>query len=140
MVELKTRQTEADVRTFLANVPDEGRRCDAEAICGLMERVSGTPPRMWGASIVGFGSYHYRYASGHEGDMCVIGFSPRATALTLYVLYGSPREAELLGRLGKHKTGKSCLYIKRLDDVDPSVLEDIVESAWRHGPACQTGT
>ena len=130
--ELKTKQTEVTVDAFIDAVPDEGRREDARKLRGMMERVSGYPARMWGPTIVGFGRYHYRYASGHEGEMARIGFSPRAKELVLYVLDGSPRQQAMLDRLGKYKTGKCCLYIKRLSDVDVDVLEELAVDALDH--------
>jgi hypothetical protein len=124
--ELKTKATEVSVDDFIDSVPDAGRREDAKKVRAMMERISGYPAKMWGPTIVGFGRYHYRYASGHEGDMARVGFSPRANELVLYVLDGSPRQQALMDRLGKHKSGKCCLYIKRLADVDENVLEALV--------------
>ena len=124
--EAKTRSTFADVDAFLASTP---RAEDARALAALMARVSGAPATMWGPSIIGFDRYHYRYDSGREGEMCRIGFSPRKAALTLYVDAGDPARADALARLGPHATGKSCLYIKRLADVDLAVLEDLVAAA-----------
>lgn len=124
--EAKTRSTSADVDAFLAAAP---RPEDARAIAALMARVSGASATMWGPSIVGFDRYHYRYDSGREGEMCRIGFSPRKAALTLYVNAGDPARADALARLGPHTTGKSCLYIKRLADVDLAVLEELVAAA-----------
>lgn len=121
MAENKTKATGASVDAFLDAVPDPQRRADGKALRTLMERLSGEPARMWGPTIVGFGTYHYVYESGREGDMPRIGFSPRAAELVLYG--GFLRSPDLLARLGKHRTGKSCLYIKRLSDVDMDVLE-----------------
>lgn len=129
MAENKTKQTEASVADFLAAVEPAQRRDDARAVCAMMERISGEPPAMWGPTIVGFGRYHYRYDSGHEGDMARIGFSPRRAALTLYIAGGFPRHADLMARLGKYSTGKSCLYLKRLSDVDREVLEALIEES-----------
>lgn len=126
MAELKTKPTGVAVDAFLDAVPDPQRREDARKVRAMMERLSGEPAAMWGPSIVGFGTYHYKYDSGHEGDMARIGFSPRARELVLYVLGCFPRNQTLMDRLGKHKTGKSCLYIKRLADVDLDVLEELV--------------
>jgi hypothetical protein len=128
MYELKTKATEVSVDDFIDRVPHPQRREDARKIRAMMERVSGEPARMWGPSIVGFGRYHYRYASGHEGDMARIGFSPRAKELVLYLLSDSTPE-DLMARLGKHKTGKCCLYIKRLSDVDEGVLEELTRAS-----------
>lgn len=129
MAELKTKATEVQVADFIAAVPDPVRRADAETLCALMEKLTGLQPRMWGPTIIGFGSYRYTYDSGHSGEMCRIGFSPRKAEQVLYVLSGEAGEAEALARLGKHKTGKSCLYIKKLADVDADVLEDLVRAA-----------
>ncbi len=129
MADVKTKPTPGDVAAFIEAVENSVRRADAQTVCAMLERISGESPKMWGASIIGFGSYHYRYDSGHEGDMCRLGFSPRKAQLVLYVLSDTPDEAEKLARLGKHKTGKSCLYINKLDDVDMAVLEEIARDA-----------
>ena len=126
MAENKTKPTEADVGAFIEAVPDPQRREDGRKVRAMMERISGEPAKMWGPSIVGFGRYHYRYDSGHEGDMARTGFSPRAKELVLYLTDGFPRHQALMDRLGKYRTGKSCLYIKRLSDVDESVLEALI--------------
>jgi hypothetical protein len=125
--ELKTRPTGAAVEAFLDAAP---RREDAHRVAAIMAEVSGEPATMWGPGIVGYGHYHYRYDSGREGDMCRIGFSPRKAALTLYIDAGDPARADALARLGKHTTGKSCLYIKRLADVDEGVLRELIAAAW----------
>lgn len=134
MAELKTRATDASVRDFIAAVDHPVRRADAETLLAMMERVTGEQPRMWGPSIIGFGSYHYRYDSGHEGDAPRLGFSPRKAQLVLYVLTGymgeNAEQERLLARLGKHKVGKSCLYINKLADVDMEVLEQLCVSSW----------
>ena len=132
MAENKTKPTQADVAAFLDAIEDPRKREDAHTLRAMLERVTGEPATMWGPAIVGFGSYHYRYESGREGDMCRLGFSPRASALTLYVLPGSPRQEALLSALGKHKHGKGCLYIKRLADVDGNALENLLADSWRH--------
>jgi len=129
MAETKTKPTQAQVADFIHAAPDAVRREDAKTLVALMSRITGEEPVMWGPSIIGFGSYHYRYESGHEGDACRLGFSPRKAELVLYVLNGSPEQEAQLARLGKHKTGKSCLYIRKLADVDMAVLEVIVRSA-----------
>ena len=129
MAEIKTRPTDASVDAFLDSVKHPVRRADGKAVRAMMERVTGEPAVMWGPSIVGFGSYHYRYASGHEGDMCRIGFSPRSANLVLYT-GGFPEYADLLAKLGKHKTSKACLYVNKLADVDMAVLEEIVVKTW----------
>ena len=127
--ELKTRQTEVAVDDFLDAVPDPGRREDAKKLRATMERLSGYPARMWGPTIVGFGRYRYRYDSGHEGEMARLGFSPRARELVLYLIGGFPRHQALMDRLGKYRNGKSCLYVKRLSDVDGAVLEELIVEA-----------
>ena len=132
MAELETKESEASVEAFLASVPDEQQRADARAVCALMGEVTGQPPKMWGKSMVGFGRYHYRYASGREGDWFVVGFSPRKRDLTLYIMPGFRAYEGLLAKLGKHKTGKSCLYLKRLSDVDGAVLRELVTRSVAH--------
>ncbi len=122
----KTLETDASVKAFIDALTDERQRGDARDIVALMEQHSGYPARMWGPSIIGFGSYHYRYESGREGDMCRIGFSPRKGNTVLYLVSGFADYADILSRLGKHKTGKSCLYIKRLSDVDQAALTDLI--------------
>lgn len=126
MAELKTKKSRASVAAFLNAIDDENKRRDSKAIVALMREVSGEKPVMWGTSIVGFGSYHYRYASGQEGDWMLTGFAPRKQALTLYLMTSFPGQAALLKKLGKHSTGKSCLYIKKLDDVDTDVLRELI--------------
>ncbi len=126
MAENKTKPTGADVQSFLDAVPDERRRTDAHALSSMMEQVTGEPPVLWGPSIVGFGKYRYRYESGREGEAGVAGFSPRAKELVVY-LPADPRDKdELLDRLGPHRMGKCCLYLKRLSDVDQDVLRALV--------------
>ena len=129
MAENKTKATDANVADYLAAIDDEARRKDCEALADLMAKATKQPPRMWGASIVGFGSYHYKYASGREGDTCVVGFSSRKGDITLYGLNAAEDAAELLAKLGKHKAGKGCVYIKRLSDVDGKVLKQLVAGA-----------
>ena len=129
MAETKTKPTDASVDAFLGGVAHPGRRADGKAVRAMMERATGEPAIMWGPSIVGFGRYHYRYASGHEGDMCRVGFSPRAANLVLYV-GGFPEYEALLAQLGKHKRSKACLYLTRLADVDPAVLEEIARRTY----------
>jgi hypothetical protein len=124
MAETRTRPTRASVDDFIATVDKPGRRADARLLREMMERVTGEPATMWGPTIVGFGSYHYRYASGHEGDMCRLGFSPRSANLVLYV-GGFAEYEDLLARLGKHKRSKACLYLNKLADVDLLLLEEI---------------
>jgi hypothetical protein len=120
--------TSADVMAFIDAVPSQDRRSDARRLCELMGSVTGEPPVMWGPSVVGFGSYHYRYESGRTGDAPLAGFSPRKANLVVYLVGGfEDRYPALLDKLGPHKTGKSCLYLKRLDDVDVDVLRQLVE-------------
>ncbi len=132
MAELKTQRNEDDVDAFLDAIDDERRRADAKAIREMMAEVTGDAGAMWGGSIVGFGSYHYTYASGREGDWFKVGFSPRKQNLTLYIMSGFDAYEPMLGRLGKHSTGKSCLYVKRLEDIDSDVLRELVEASVRH--------
>lgn len=132
MAETKTQPTPVDIAAFLEAVEPPQRREDGKTICALMQRITGEEPRMWGPSIIGFGRYRYQYDSGHAGEMCRLGFSPRKAQLVLYVLTGGAGEAEKLARLGKHKTGKSCLYINKLADVDMAVLEELTRDALAH--------
>lgn len=122
----KTVATDASVTAYLDAIDDSARRADCDQLVELMQQVTGEPPAMWGSTIVGFGSYHYVYESGREGDMCLTGFSSRKTALSIYIMSGFEDRPELMERLGKYKTGKSCLYVKRLEDIDLDVLEDLV--------------
>jgi len=126
MAELKTKLNKASVEKFLNSVKDEQKRQDSFKILEMMKKITKEDPKMWGPSIVGFGSYHYKYASGHEGDMCIAGFSPRKEALTIYILPGFEKYDSLMKKLGKYKTGKSCLYIKKLADVDIKVLTELI--------------
>jgi hypothetical protein len=123
--ENKTRPTELSVAAYIEALPDAARRADAKALVKLMQNATGEKPKMWGPSIVGFGSYHYKYESGREGDMPVVGFSPRKAATVLYGLRGDGDEG-LLAQLGKHTTGKGCLYIKKLADVDQEALQALI--------------
>ncbi len=126
MAENKTKQTDANVDAYLDAIEDEARREDCRALAKLMSKVTKHPSKMWGASIVGFGSYHYKYESGREGDSCLTGFSSRSGDISVYLVAGSAPQAELLTKLGKHKMGKACLCIRRLADVDLNVLERLV--------------
>lgn len=126
MAELKTKPTEQSVEDFLEGIADPQQCADSQAIARLMREISGAAPRMWGPAIVGYGDRHYQYASGRSGDWFVIGFSPRKQNLTLYVYGYLEHYADLLARLGKHTTGKSCLYIKRLAAVDQDVLRELL--------------
>ena len=132
MAELKTKPTTASVTDFLNTVDDDERRKDCFTVVKIMQKATGEKPRMWGPSIIGFGDYRYTNARGQGTDWFVIGFSPRKNDLTLYVMPGSPRHGERLKALGKHKTGKACVYIKRLADVDQDVLRKLVEESVAH--------
>ena len=128
MAELKTKKNEASVEGFLNSITDEQRRADCFAVAELMKKVTKAAPKMWGTSIVGFGEYHYKYASGHEGDSCLVGFASRKEALVLYLMMGRDETFnELLSQLGKYKSGKGCLYIKKLADVDLKVLQALIK-------------
>jgi hypothetical protein len=129
MTENKTKPTKDSVSGFLKKVADKNRREDCFKVLKIMKDVTGEEPEMWGSSIVGFGRYHYKYESGREGDSPITGFSPRKGDLTLYIAMGFKPVSDLMARLGKHKTGKACLYIKKLDDVDLGVLKRIVEKS-----------
>lgn len=129
MAELKTKPTQANVKEFLNQIPDKERRDDCFAIAKLMEEITGDKPKMWGPSIVGFGTYRYKYASGREGDWMVTGFSPRKKDLTLYIMMGFEKHPELMQQLGKHSTGKSCLYIKRLSDIHVPTLKKLIKAS-----------
>lgn len=129
MAELKTQANDASVADFLAAVEPPQRRADAQVVCDLMAEVTGEPPVMWGPAIVGFGRYTYRNAAGKPGDWMRIGFSPRKANLTLYFISGFDEHAELLARLGKHKTSVSCVYVKRLADIDLDVLRELAEQS-----------
>ncbi len=129
MAETKTKPTDLSVDAFLDGVAHPLRRADGKAVRTMLERITGEPAVMWGPSIVGFGSYHYRYASGHEGDTCRVGFSPRSANLVLYV-GGFPEFDALLAKLGKHRRSKACLYLSRLADVDSAVLEEIARRTY----------
>ncbi|HYL36066.1 MAG TPA: DUF1801 domain-containing protein [Bryobacteraceae bacterium] len=129
MADNKTKPTKLSVTAFLDAVADPAKRADAKALIKLMQSATGEKPRMWGPSIIGFGSYHYRYDSGREGDMPLIGFSPRKAAIVLYLMTSSGDSPALLAKLGKHTTGKSCLYIKKLADVDQKVLQALIDKS-----------
>jgi len=129
MAEPKTKPTNQSVASFFKSLPDPQVRQDCVTITKLMEEATGSKPKMWGPTIVGFGSQHYKYASGREGDWPVIGFSPRKQNLTLYMIPGPDEQAELLKKLGKHTTAKSCLYIKRLSDVDLPTLKKLIRAS-----------
>lgn len=120
------------VTDFLEAIPEEEKRKDCFVLLELMKEITNEPPVMWGPSIIGFGSYHYKYDSGREGDMLLTGFSPRSQNLSLYIMAGFKRYEDLMSRLGKHKTGKSCLYIKRLSDINMDVLKELITSSFDH--------
>ncbi|GAA0548448.1 DUF1801 domain-containing protein [Chitinophaga japonensis] len=128
MATQKTLPTNSSVTAFLDSVTDEKKRADSYAALQLMQEVTGYPAVMWGPGIVGFGSYHYKYASGHEGDAPLTGFSPRKNALTFYVLPGMGTQEALLEKLGKYKAGKGCLYVKQLEDIDTGVLRELIRN------------
>ena len=134
MAELKTRETKASVGGFLEQIPDAARRKDAEKILAMMKSVTKEEPRMWGSSIIGFGRLHYKYASGREGDWFKAGFSPRKDSFTLYLCGGFEPHADLMAKLGKYKTGVGCLYVKKLDDVDGTVLRQLVARSMKMKP------
>ena len=131
MAEMKTIVNEANVEGFLNKVADEQQRKDSFEIVKIMKQVSKEEPKMWGPSIIGFGSYHYKYESGREGDMPVIGFSPRKQNITLYIGLGGDSENPLLKKLGKYTTGKGCLYIKKLANVDMKVLKELITNSYK---------
>ena len=132
MAELKTKKTKKSASAFLKAIDDVGKRKDAETVMKIMKRVTKATPTMWGENIVGFGSYHYVYDSGREGDWFVAGFSPRKRNLTLYIMSGFKRHGMLMKKLGKFKNGRSCLYINRLDDIDLNVLEELVTESVKY--------
>lgn len=131
MSQRKTMENSADVNAFLDAVENPRRRSDARQLLALMRKVTGAPPKMWGPSIVGFGKYHYRYASGREGESLRVGFSPRKQNLVIYIMPGFSDYGEILEQLGKFRTGRSCLYVNKLDDVDLVLLEQLVRESFR---------
>ena len=126
MVENKTQPTRQGVTTFINAIEDKQKRADCKKVAAMMRAATGSRAKIWGANIVGFGRYHYKYASGREGDFMITGFSPRAQSLAIYIMPGFTEFEPLMKKLGKFKTGKSCLYIKRLSDVDESVLQRLI--------------
>ncbi len=132
MTENKTQPTDADVDAFIDAVENDRKREDSRVLLDLMREVTGEEPVMWGSSMVGFGQYHYRYESGREGDWFLAGFAPRKSSLVVYIMSGFPRHEELMSKLGKHRTGSSCLYINKLDDVDLDVLRELVRRSVEH--------
>ena len=129
MAELKTKKNEASVTKFLDGVKGEKKRQDSYTILKLMQQITKAEPKMWGTSIIGFGSYHYKYASGREGDWFVTGFSPRKQNLTLYIMSGFSKYPDLLKKLGKFKTSKGCLYIKKIEDIDIATLKELIKQS-----------
>jgi hypothetical protein len=132
MSELKTKPNDQSVEEYLTRVDDDKKRQESTTILALLKEVTGAEPRMWGDSIIGFGSYRYKYASGRQGEWFLTGFAPRKRNLTLYIMSGFAEYDDLLGRLGKFKTGKSCLYVNKLEDIDLSTLRELVEKSVRH--------
>ena len=126
MAAIKTKENNGDVLAFLNSVEHDKRRTDSLKVLEMMSEITGETPKMWGSSIVGFGSYHYKYESGREGDFFLTGFSPRKQSMTLYIMPGFGRYQELIEKLGKHKTGKSCLYVNKLEDVDETILKELI--------------
>ncbi len=126
MAENKTQENDASVEAFLNAIEDETKRRDSFTILDMMRKVTGAEPKMWGDSIVGFGKYQYQYASGRKGDWFWVGFSPRKQDLTVYLTYGFEQHTDLMKQLGRHKTGKACLYIRKLADVDLAALEELI--------------
>ena len=131
MAENQTRPTSGSVKRFIDGVESETRRADAKRVLALMRKITGIQPKMWGPAIIGFGSYHYKYESGREGDMPMLGFSPRKQNLSLYLMTPYERYGADLEKLGKHSTSVSCLYINKLADVDEKVLERMIQQSWK---------
>ena len=129
MPEQKTKPTKVSVAKFIASLPDERRRREARTLLNVYKAATGKRPVMWGPTIIGYGSYHYKYASGHEGDCCIAGFSPRKTALTVYIMAGFAEFVPLLKKLGPHKKSVGCLYLKSLDGIDLKVLEQMIRKS-----------
>lgn len=132
MAELKTKPNDASVVEFLDTIGNETKRDDCFEIMNMMQEVTGDEPKMWGTSIIGYGTYHYKYASGREGDWMRIGFSPRKQNITLYLMAGVERNDEILSRIGKYKNGKSCFYINKLSDIDMEVLRELMVASLEH--------
>ena len=132
MAELKTKKNDASVEDFLNGVENPKRKADSFELLKMMQEITGEEPTMWGSSLVGFGSYDYKYASGREGSWFRTGFSPRKNAMTLYIMSGFSQYDELMAKLGKYTTGKSCLYVKKLEDVDQDVLRELIKQSAEH--------
>lgn len=134
MPEQKTKPGTINAADFLNDLPDEKKRRDAQIILAIMREVTGFEPKIWGGSMIGFGCYHYKYASGHEGEYFLIGFAPGKTKFSIYLMCGAEAHPAVLSRLGKYKTGKSCLYINKLSDVDVEVLRELIKVSFEAGP------
>ncbi len=132
MAKIKTTQTSKSVTSFITAIPDDKKRKDSFSIIEIMQKLTGFEPKMWGPSIVGFGKYHYKYNSGHEGDMPLAAFSPRSTAIVIYLSDTFENKDELFKKLGKYTAGKVCLYIKKLEDIDLTVLEKMITNSINH--------
>ena len=130
--ENKTKATRQSVDAFINSIEDKDKRADAKKVAAIMQKVTGSKAAMWGSSIVGYGQYHYKYDSGREGDLMLVGFSPRKQALTIYIIAGFRQFESLMEKLGKFKSGKSCLYIKRLSDIDEKVLEQLIAESVKY--------
>ncbi|PFG12442.1 DUF1801 domain-containing protein [Bacillus sp. es.036] len=129
MYELKTKETDNSVIEFIESIDHPKKREDGYRLLDLFTETTGYEPKMWGPSIIGFGSYHYKYATGHEGDAPLVGFSPRKAKISLYLAQGEPERENALKRLGKHKTGKACVYVNKLDDIDLDVLKEMIRQS-----------
>ena len=132
MAENKTKETSASVDKFLASVKDERKRADSYTLIEIMKKITKLEPKMWGPSIIGFGSYHYKYPTGREGDMPIAGFSPRKQALTIYIMAGFKKYPELMKKLGKFKSSVSCLYVKKLENIDIKVLKELIKESYKY--------
>ena len=132
MAGIKTQKNDLNVITFLESIENPQRKKDCFAVLGLMKKITNSEPSMWGTTIIGFGSYHYKYASGREGNWFITGFSPRKQSLSLYIMSEFSRYEEILNKLGKYKTGKCCLYIKKLEDVEIPALKELISESVAH--------
>src|SRR6266513_372901 len=132
MAENKTTPTKLSVAAFIDALPDQTRRADAKTLVKLMQSAAGEKPKMWGPSIIGFGSYHYKYDSGHEGDAALVGFSPRKSKISLYLMMEETRREELLNQFGKHTVGKACVYVNKVADIDVEVLQTLISETVAH--------
>ena len=132
MAELKTKATKVSVKDFLKSVTDTQKRKDSLVLIEMMSKITKEKPKMWGPSIIGFGSYHYKYESGHEGDMCIVGFSPRKAAISIYISAGFKKRDSLLKKLGKHKSAVACLYVRKLEDVDLKIFKELITESFKH--------